>query len=208
MPLLPDIAKRQAITEQTFTSCPSIRGKHSNTFFSTAPNDVSVRIYNGNFLASDTTISQRPGIYKNSYSFDWNMPRIFFSASPQILEVGPAYLHKTPYTQFGHVPSGEFDIGKWFRPSSPTFQLWENETQFEIKEGEAHLYFNFPNKKRVVLQEFQMTERLQEIMWVCLGYKAEKPNQPLQAVYDMFVKLGLQKETLKEIQANLLSPKL
>ena len=52
-----------------------------------------------------------------------------------------------------------------------------------------------------------MSQRLFEIMHLCVGYKFVKPNQPLVSVYEMFKQSGLQNETLKEIQANLLSPK-
>jgi hypothetical protein len=79
---------------------------------------------------------------------------------------------------------------------------------FQAKKGEAHLYFTFPNEKRIKLQEFKMSERLFEIVRLCTGYKFVKPNQPLLSNYGMFQESELQQETFKEIQANLLSPKL
>lgn len=124
------------------------------------------------------------------------------------MEVSPAFLHKTSYSQYGHAPSGEFDISKWFRPSSPTFQMWEGETEFQAKKGEAHLYFNFPNEKRIKLEQFQMNKRLYEIMHLCVNYKINKPNQTLPSIYEMFETTGLKEDTLKEIQNNLITPKL
>lgn len=208
-PLIPYVAKSQSeYPRANHVACPAIRGKHSNTFYSTIPYDISVRIYNGQFLASDTLIQQRQGLYDNSYAFNWDIQRIFFSPFEQIMEVSPAFLHKTSYSQYGHAPSGEFDISQWFRPSLPTFQLWEGETEFKAKQGEAHLYFNFPNDNKIKLQEFKMSDRLFEIIRLCVGYKFIKPNQSLLSIYEMFQQSGLQKETLKEIQENLLSPKL
>jgi hypothetical protein len=206
---MPYVAKSQSgYPRGNHVACPAIRGKHSNTFFSTIPYDISVRIYNEKFLTSDTNITPRQGLYKNSYAFNWRIERIFFSPSEQIMEVSPAFLHKTSYSQYGHAPSGEFDISKWFRPSSPTFQLWENETEFRAKQGEAHLYFTFPNTKKVKLLEFKMSERLFEIMKLCTEYKFIQPNQSLLSIYQMFEQSGLQEETIKEIGKNLLSPKL
>lgn len=208
-PLTPYVAKSQSEHPRgNHIACPAIRGKHVNTFFSTIPYDISVRVYNQQFLSSDTLIQQRQGLYENSYAFDWNIQRIFFSPFEQTMEVSPAFLHKTSYSQYGHAPSGEFDISKWFRPSSPTFQLWEKETEFKAKQGEAHLYFNFPNKKKVKLQEFKMTERLFEIMYLCINYKLIQPNQPLSVSYEMFESTGLQEEVIKQIKQNLLAPKL
>lgn len=207
--LLPYVAQSQSeYPRENHVACPAIRGKHSNTFFSTIPHDINVRIYNGQFLASDNFINPRQGLYENSYAFNWDIQRIFFSPFEQIMEVTPAFLHKTSYSQYGHAPSGEFDISKWFRPSSPTFQLWEGETEFKAKKGEAHLYFNFPNQKRVKLQEFKMSNRLFEIMDLCTRYKDKKPNQSLHSIYKMFKEAGLQDETIKEIKVNLITPKL
>jgi hypothetical protein len=201
-PLTHYIAKSQSsYPRENHIACPAIRDKHSNTFFSTIPYDIHIKVDNGNLLSSTPLVGQRQGLYKNSYAFNWYIERVFFSASEQMMEVSPAFLHKTSYSQYGHPPSGKFDIGRWFRPSSPTFQLWENETEFHAKQGEAHLYFNFPNEKRVKLQEFKMTQRLYEIMDLCTGYKSIKPNQPLSSVYDMFENTGLRQEVLKEIGA-------
>ena len=201
-PLMPSVAKSQSFyPRENHIACPAIRDKHSNTFFSTIPYDIHVKFDNGNLLSSTQLVSPRQGLYQNSYAFNWYIGRVFFSASEQMMEVSPAFLHKTSYAQYGHAPSGRFDISKWFRPSSPTFQLWENETEFHANQGEAHLYFNFPNERKVKLQEFKMTQRLYEIMDLCTGYKSIKPNQPLSAIYDMFEQTGLREETLREIGA-------
>ncbi len=208
-PLIPNVAKSQsAYPKENHVACPAIRSKNSNTFFSTIPYDISVRIYNGQFLASDSEIEQRQGLYENSYAFNWNVRRIFFSPFEQTMEVSPAFLHKTSYSQYGHAPSGEFDISKWFRPSSPTFQLWENETEFKAQKGEPHLYFTFANKKKIKLQEFKMSGRLYDIAKYCSGYKRIKPHQSLSSNYQMFVETGLQEETFTEIKKNLVTPKL
>jgi hypothetical protein len=201
-PLINNIAKAQSLYPgENHVACPAIRNKHSNTFFSTIPYDIEVKIDNGYFLSSSHSIGLRQGLYENSYAFNWHIGRIFFSFSEQMMEVSPAFLHKTSYSQYGHAPSGAFDIGKWFRPSIPTFQLWENETEFKAKQGEAHLYFNFPNEKKIRLQEFNMTERLYEIMILCLNFKNIRPKQPLSSNYNMFESGGLRQEVITEIMS-------
>ena len=206
--LLKDIASSQPTdprqNDAKHINCPAIRNKHLNTFFSTIPYDINVKFDKNVFMTSDTGITSRPGVYENSYAFDWNIQRIFFSEESQIMEVSPAFLHKTSYSQFGHAPSGAFDISKWFRPSSPTFQLWSGETTFQAKKGEAHLYFNFPSQNQIVLQQFKMSENLNEIMQICLGYKFIKPKQSLSAIYEMFTKTKLNQKIIQEIQRNLI----
>lgn len=207
-PLLKDLSESQSErVGSNFVACPAISQKHKNTFLTTIPHDISVTFLNGQCYASDTKITERPGLYKNSYAFNWNIERIFFSEVSQIMEVSPAFLHQTSYSFFGHAPSGAFDIGNWFRPSSPTFQLWSNNTTFKANKDEAHLYFNFPNQEKVILTQFKMSEKLFEIMDTCVNYKFINPKQPLKSIYQMFQTNDLRKSVIKEIKNNILAPK-
>lgn len=201
-PLLKDLADSQAEHKgSNWVACPAITARHKNTFMTTFPYDLVVDFEKQ--YASDPLASPRVGLYKNSFAFNWNINRIFFSDKPQTMEVTPAFLHETSYSQYGHAPSGAFDINKWFRPSSPTFQLWTGKSQFIAREAEAHLYFNFPNDNKVTLTQFSMSLRLREILEFCVTYKNHVPRQPLLSIYGKFEQMGMRKETLKEIKQNL-----
>lgn len=205
-PLLTNLANSQSDhTGFNFVACPAISGKHRNTFMSTIPYDVSARFINNKLVTDDSRITQRPGLYDNSYAFDWNIQRIFFSPTPQLMEVSPAFLHRTSYSQQAHAPSGAFDVGQWFRPSSPTFQLWSDQSEFQGIKDEAHLYFNFPSDNKIVLEQFHMTDKLNEIMETCVYYKFSNPRKRLSFIYDMFSSGGFKEEILKEISQNLYS---
>jgi hypothetical protein len=202
--LLSHIADSQSQhSGSNYLTCPAIRNKHANTFVTEIPYELNVKFYEGECFSTDIKVSERQGLYENSFAFDWKIERIFFSPISQIMEVTPAYLHKTSYSQYGHAPSGAFDIGQWFRPSSPTFQLWSGQTTFTAKKGEAHLYVDFPNRNKVVLEEFVMSENLMEIMHTCTDYKFNKPKQNLSAIYEMFTKNGLKQKVIQEIRKNL-----
>ena len=204
-PLLLDISNSQSEhSGENWVSCPAIKNKHQNTFLTYIPYDINVKIEDNFFYSEDKGISQRPGLYKNSYAFDFNVQRIFFSDVPQIMEVTPAYLHQTSYSKYGHAPSGSFDIGKWFRPSFPTFQMWPNETEFFAKKNEAHLYFNFPSENKIVLKEFYFTDILKHVMEYNVNYKNIKPRQRLESNYDMFTNTKGKELVLSEILNNLL----
>jgi hypothetical protein len=172
---------------------------------STIPYDMSVRFVNNKLVTDDKLIRQRLGLYNNSYAFDWRINRIFFSPTPQMMEVSPAFLHRTSYSQQGHAPSGAFDVGQWFRPSSPTFQLWPDQSEFQGIKGEAHLYFNFPSENKIVLEQFHMTDKLFKIMDTCMNYKLHDPKKRLPFLYDVFSSGGFKEEALKEISQNLYS---
>jgi hypothetical protein len=203
-PLLADLASSQLEHKGiNFVACPAITTKHRNTFMSRVPYDLSVRFVNDKLITDDSRIIQRTGLYNNSYAFDWNIQRIFFSPTPQLMEVSPAFLHKTSYSDQGHAPSGAFDIGQWFRPSSPTFQLWSNQSEFQGIKDEPHLYYNFPSDNKIILQQFNMTDKLNEIAHSCISYKLINPRKKLPFIYNVFSSLGLQGEIMKEISQNL-----
>jgi hypothetical protein len=185
-------------------ACPAIRGKHSNTFYSTFPYDLKVMFKDRLITNRPEVIEQRTGLYENSYAFNWNYHRIFFSPTPQIMETSPAFLHQTSYSQYAHAPSGAFDIGKWFRPSAPAFQLWSGVNEFKALKDEAHLYFNFPNENNIEFVQFQMTEYLYTISDATVSHKFNLPKQPLANLYKRFTQSGLRTKVLAQIEANLL----
>jgi hypothetical protein len=187
------------------SACPAIRDKHSNTFYGVFPYDLNVLIDNGKVISNrGDEVEERQGLYQDSFAFDWHYRRIFFSPEPQLMETSPAYLHQTPHTQYGHSPSGSFDIGRWFRPSAPAFQLWSGIKEFKALKDEPHIYFNFPSENRIQLQEFKMNNYLYTIAGASVFNKFNVPKQPLSAMYKHFVQSGLHKKVMKEIEANLL----
>lgn len=202
-PLLKNLAINQADSNNTYLSCPAVRDRHKNTFFSTIPFDMYIEFGSDGFISNKPEIYPRESAYKNSYSFELEVQRIFFCETSQIMEAGPAFLHNTSYAQYGHAPSGAFDIGKWFRPSSPNFQLWEGVTKFTAKEGEPHLYYNFPSDDKIELKQFYFTDKLNEFMWGNIKHKGYVQNQSLSKIYERFSRSGQKKLILKEIKNNL-----
>jgi hypothetical protein len=190
--------------QENHVACPAIRSKHTNTFYSTFPYDLEVSFAGGLFTNKPNSIEQRTGLYENSYAFNWHYNRIFFSPVPQTMETSPAFLHQTSYAPYGHAPSGAFDIGKWFRPSAPAFQLWSGVNEFKALKGEAHLYFNFPSAHNIQFKEFKMTDLLYKISSASVGHKQLIPKQNLQSLYARFNRGGFSKGIMAEIEANLL----
>jgi hypothetical protein len=204
-PLIRHIANTQKNhVGENHIACPAIRGKHSNTFYSVFPYNLEVSFANGLKTNWPNSIEQRTGLYDNSYAFNWHYSRIFFSPVPQMMETSPAFLHQTSYTQYGHAPSGAFDIGKWFRPSAPSFQLWSGINEFKALKDEAHLYFNFPSQNKIELKEFKMTDSLYDISRASVSFKEHVPKERLSSLYQRFTQSGFQKKIMGEIQTNLL----
>ena len=85
-PVLVDIARSQSLYKgQNWLSCPAIKDKHLNTFFTNIPYDLKVKFENNNIYSNDQRVSARQGLYNNSYAFNWDIQRIFFSEDSQIM---------------------------------------------------------------------------------------------------------------------------
>ena len=106
--------------------------------------------------------------------------------------------------KYGALVPAKFDIGKWFRPSAPTFQLWSEVNEFKALKDEAHLYFNFPSENNIQFKEFKMTDLLYKISLASVSHKQLIPKQNLQSLYVRFNQTGFNKKIMAEIEANLL----
>jgi|688.fasta_scaffold525052_2 hypothetical protein len=202
--LIKDFSESQKnFKDQNYVACPAFREKHKNTFMSYIPYDLLFKNKNGIEYSNRSEITTRTGLYDNSYAFNLNLLRIFYSEEPQMLETSPAFLHKTSYSSMGHQASGAFDIGKWLRPSAPTFQLWPGVTEFSAIEGEPHMYFNFPNEQKIHLKQFYVSDKIKELSESNVSFKSYLPKQNLNSLYSRFLKSNQKNIIIEEIKKNL-----
>lgn len=205
-PFLSDLRERQKISgRESHFMCPCVRDKHRNTFIGYFNYDVDVSFFNNELFTQTPTINQRPGVYPNSFAFGISgFFRIFFSETPLLMETSPAYYHQTSYSHLGHVPSGQFDINQWFRPSAPTFQCFPNVNRFQAQQNEPLMYFNFESTEKIELRQFVLTKKLLDIASGCVSLKNTHPRLPLTDMYRRFNQTTLSRVILKEIKANLI----
>lgn len=185
--------------------CPSIKDKHLNTFVYKLPFDVTVSTMGGTgFYTQHDNVLQRISMYKEASSFEIRYQLIFYSFDDLIFETSPAYFHQTSYSSLGHLPSGSFNIGKWFRPFAPNVSMFPNVDVFRAVRGEPLCYFNFITDKKIVLKQFYMNEFLMNTASNFVEHKNFKPFEPLQDLYNKASKAKIHKVIKKEILNNLL----
>jgi hypothetical protein len=126
------------------------------------------------------------------------MPLVHFYRCPA------PYFHQTSYSSLGHIPSGQFNIGKWFRPSAPNVSVFPKIDVFKAIKGDALIYYNFATNKRVILKQFFVTDLLFNIALDSVDHKQFIPNQPLQDLYNRVTKGKINKVIQKDILSNLL----
>jgi hypothetical protein len=185
--------------------CPSVKEKHLNTFVYKLPFEVTVSTMGGTgFYSQYDNVTPRPPMYKEGFSFDINYQLIFYSFEDLMLQTSPPYFHQTSYSSLGHIPSGQFNIGKWFRPSAPNVSVFPKIDVFKAIKDDPLIYYNFVTDKRVVLKQFFLTDLLLNIALDSVDHKQFIPNQPLQDLYNRVTKGKVNKVIQKEILDNLL----
>lgn len=194
----------------TYHKCFALGALHKNTYFLRHPFDISIdfegKDIQEEFQKShrDTTILKiRDPLLHDKITFDLDFQIICFADAPLMMHNTPPYMHKTLFSPTAYQSSGAFDVGKWFRPVSLTYQMFPNEYKVSFKEGEPMCYISFISDKKVNLQRFEMTDKLREVVKGTTGIKYVKPNISLNVLYNKFAQAKRKEIVLREIRNNL-----
>jgi hypothetical protein len=193
-----------------YRNCPAFANGLKNTFFLPSPLDFTLEAkkdtsgkysIHGEFAEF---FIPRYDIYSNRISFDLDIGWLVFSEKSLLLKQTPPYSHHTTFSNYGTVPTGAFDIGKWFRPISPAFMLWPNIERLEIKKGEPLAYLHFDTKDKIIFKQFMPTQKLLETAYAGSKHSYFMPRLTLNERYEHFKTSRLRGFILKEIKNNLM----
>jgi len=196
---------------QFYLRCPASSNTLKNTFSIISPvGDISIGFKNNKFGYSckettpDLSFNNPHPIASQKHNsrlidIHWNL--YFFSESDIELTQYPAYLSKSHLTQNSTLYPGQFNISKWFRPIVPTYYL--NSDIINISRGDDLYYINFNTTKKIKFKNFKFTNTLNEYSLDTTHYKYFNKHQPLNKIYDLFIKNKYNKRILKEIKNNL-----
>ena len=190
-------------SKSSYITCKSYHEFFKNTFTLNHPYTTEWQVSDGN---QGGLFIPRPddSAFIDSHLVDYDLQWVFFSEDDVEIEVTPAYLHKKESDKHGYLVAGSYNISKWFRPISLSWQLWEKETKIAFTENEPICYLNFRTKNKVVLKQFELTPKLKEISSGCAGLKTIKPGLELSELYEKFTRSKRNKVVIKEIKNNLL----
>lgn len=184
-----------------YESCKSFHQVFTNMFMLTHPYTLE---WNKS-IPKGTIFNHRDDSgFLDSELVDYDLQWVFFSEDSIEMEITPAYLHQKKSDSYGYLVAGSYDISKWCRAINLSWQLWDKVEELAFNEGDAAAYLNFRTKNKVVLKQFQPTDKMYEVMLGCQGFKKIKPNQSLESLYHRFTRTHRDKIVLKEIKNNLL----
>jgi hypothetical protein len=110
------------------------------------------------------------------------------------------FLEDNNITQRCVIPSGQFDIGKWFRNTELAFFLKRDYNEFKVDKNEIMYYVRFHTNEKIKFQQFRFTNLLGS--YNNDGFKLTiNPIGVLENFYKVF---RTKKLILKEIQNNLI----
>ena len=188
--------------KSSYMACASYHEYFKNTYLLKHPYTTE---WQHNTKNNRDLFNSRPNdsAFINSHLVDYDLQWIFFSEDDVELETTPAFFHQKESDKYGHIVAGSFNISKWFRPISLSWQLWENVNEIKFKEDDAIAYLKFKTKNKIKLQRFEMTQKLEEIVNGCTSVKQVLPNLPLTELYERFTKSNRKKIIMREINVNL-----
>jgi hypothetical protein len=189
--------------KSSYMMCKSYHEFFRNTFVITHPYTNEYNISDGN-LGGMWIPRPEDSAFIDSHLVDYDLQWVFFSEDDVEVEFTPAYLHKKESDKYGYTVAGSYNISKWFRPISLSWQLWEKETKMAFIQNDPICYLNFRTANKVVLKQFELTPKLKEISNGCASLKSIIPGLELTELYNKFIRAKRHKIVLKEIQDNLL----
>jgi hypothetical protein len=196
-----------------FFRCPATTSILDHTFVWKTPSSsmADFKVIDGEVLMKNNDnynnafswyINHEPTLTDNLLvKFTYNI--IFFADDDvEVLYTAP-YFSYAPHTQYGVVVPGKFNVGSWFRPFNIEMNLWRGVRHVEIKENEPLAYFTFITDKKIRLQEFRMTEKLDSLAKATIQSTQWFNKRSLADRYRMFRARKLKGVVLEDIKNNL-----
>lgn len=168
-PLIKDLVKtRKGVV---YLKCPATTDFIKNVYVFTAPFDLTLEIDvdditgNGKIVCENISQEIFSKIIDTRFLFDdqrginpypvlgidWML--MFQSKEPIMMQLLPAFFHRTEFCQKTSVVPGEFDISKWTRPVELVFETKSQKEKIVIKKGDALSYYRFLTDKPIKLIE-------------------------------------------------------
>jgi hypothetical protein len=188
--------------------CSAMVELFKNTFIIKAPFSYHIDLdQDGNIVNSSEQFQffePRISSFENSLCVDFHLPYLFFSEESVNITTTPPYMTKTVQQSYGFTAAVKYNIGKWFRPFIITYHLWPSTFSLRIEKNEPIMYISFDTDRKIIFKQFKLTDDILSQAEGCMGDKNINYLQPMNLLYDRFIKTKMNKIILKEIKENLI----
>lgn len=151
-------------------------------------------------------MTTRESAIKGYIDITYNATFVMFADKPLKIRIStPNYPPSTP-SEGAMFTSGEFDIGRWFRPATLNWFIPINNTEFKIMENDQLFYFQALTNEKIIFKKFISNNKIEEMSQYFLGsLDRDGRNLPLEKRYEIAEKHTIQFNILNEIKKNLVN---
>ena len=212
IPLLSHHLKGKNLQALEYNKCPAFRKSVENTFCGMAslPFSMSFNEQGLSFDPSQQQLFERLVVVRSVQErmFSWNMRHIFFTDEDSLLmDLMHPWLEDNEFTNNVSLVSGQFDIGKWFRPAESSFTVKRGNRTVSIKENDPIYYLKFHTTEKIQFKRFLCTPEIYSYVNSTVhsrNYHTHDANS-LDWYYNIFGKhRKFKKLILKKIKENLI----
>jgi len=178
--------------------CPAFIDYFKNTYVIKCPVDldISIKTVNGNremftnnynqFFCDNFLKKLGPMGETKYFKFSLNVSYILYSDESIIMEQIPIIMNHNlseTYKNMCLVP-GMFDISKWFRQLSASYEVFDDTKEISFKRGDPLYFVRFRTDKKINLIRTEITEELTNVIDSCILRKYLLPGSSLNDNYN------------------------
>ena len=200
----------EAIQGMNYLKCPAFTEASRNTYALRLPLDYNISIDIPNGKASSDNHDQAFFNYLLSLReldrgiVQIAIPYMFLCKDSLDMSTFHPYLHSNNITKSGSLLGGQFDIGKWARPTNLALMLHGDTTELNLVKDDVYSYVKFHTNEKVVLKRFDYSQAVDLLVNDCLVLKhLVKGVVPLKSCYEAYLKYNYHKKIIKEVRKNL-----
>ena len=152
------------------------------------------------FRVIKSRVSNLKDYYPATYMLSW----YFFASEPLMAKFTAPYYPSFSPIKGALLATGEYDIGRWFRPVALDYHIPIDQSHFELHENDPVMFVEFMTDKKVVFKRFEPEDILHSLAIEFASTPTTVgPNLSLEERYDHAKESEMTKVVLANIKKNL-----
>ena len=152
------------------------------------------------FKVIKTRVPNLKNYYPATYMLSW----LFFASEPVMAKFTAPYYPAFSPIKGALLATGEYDIGRWFRPVALDYHIPIDQSHFELHKDDPVMFVEFMTDKKVVFKRFQPDDILHSLSVEYANTPTSVgPNLSLEERYELAEDSEMTKIVLANIKKNL-----
>jgi hypothetical protein len=196
-PIVKHIAATRIKYNTEYLKCPAFQDYYKNTFVIKSPIDLIINLQKmpdgSSVLATDrydqgfydSYILDRGETVSGNRLMSVQFSTLFYSKESVIMEQLNASMETTDLMKNTRCVQGEFDISKWIRPTTFSFETLDALKPLVFKRGDPLFYVRFRTEKKINFIRTDWTEDIGRVVNSMVNVKTFMKNNSLETNYEL-----------------------